>query len=64
VLGSTLVDLPAGLTTGGLVFYIVAVLLIATLFGRRVALAQHSTRHRLAIQAWHLRRLLGKKVGP
>jgi hypothetical protein len=62
VLGSTMVDLPSGLVELGLVFYILSLLGVAALFGRRVANAHHENRHRLAVQAWHLRRLLGGKV--
>ena len=62
VLGSTMVDLPAGLVVAGLVFYLSSLLAIGALFGRRVASAHQDTRRRLAVQAWHLRRLLGGKV--
>jgi len=62
VLSSTLVELPPVLTTVGLVFYVVAMLGVAALFGRRVASAHQANRRRMAVQAWHLRRLLGGKV--
>jgi serine/threonine-protein kinase len=61
-LRSTMIELPAGIATIGLGFYIASLLVIAALFGRRVANAHHENRHRLAVQAWHLRRLLGGKV--
>jgi hypothetical protein len=59
VLGSTLVDLPWALSTVAMVGFALAVVTTATLFGRRLAHAHDTARRALAVQAWHLRRLVG-----
>jgi len=59
VLTSTVVELPADLVVGGLVAYVIALVVVAVLFARNVAMVHHATRRSLAVQAWHLRRLLG-----
>jgi hypothetical protein len=59
VLGSTVVGQPAELVIGGLVGYVLALIAVAVLFARNVAMVHHAMRRSLAVQAWHLRRLLG-----
>jgi serine/threonine-protein kinase len=59
VLGSTFVELPAALSGTALALYVVSLITVASYFGRRLASAHNSTRRALAVQAWHLRRLIG-----
>ncbi len=57
-LGSSAVHLPAELVAAGLVGYVLALSAVAVLFARGVAAVHHENRRRLAVQAWHLQRLL------